>query len=841
MIVTSRSGVSPGPEEVGGKAASLFRLLRLGQRVPEFLVIPAAAHVAHPDDRLSGALQEEIVGAWRDLGGEAHAWAVRSSSLAEDSAEHSFAGVFTTILDVRGRDDLLAAVEACWASHASQEAVAYRDIREVGSDQAMAVVVQRMIDADWAGVCFTADPTTQALSVTVVEAVQGTGEKLVSGSVNSELVRVETESGKVLERNAPDGPRLPDALLEDVVKVSSAVAEAYGFPQDLEWAADSDGLWLLQSRPITTVTAVFLNRTLEPWDGAGRPDAPERVWSRTYADEIWTPPVSPLFYDVQHIAGVVTDYLARSGDDGPTPHDVFKYYRAAAYCDVDLLQRMYACVPPVARRPGIYNLLPPERREALRDAPWSWRMILRRLWLFEIKNGPRWGVARNHRFLAGAWPGFTRGSAELLAVDIGALDDAGLEAHTAAIWTLAGSIGLECGVAVLYYAHDLKLLLSGLLERWCGGDGETLYGGVSEGLGGSETVREADLIWNIAHEIGNSGQAELASSCSWCEFSSQAQARQTVIDSFQRLLSSHGHRGANYKDVIYPRWGDDPELLWGQVVAFLAGAPQPSSINLASAARRAKAQDAILRSCRGPASFVRREILKFLFKYNEIYVGLRDNHRFYYDQIWWLLRRTFVEKGKRLCAAGLLDDPDDVFLLNRAEHDQLRSGRLSPAGARERIAVRRREWTQTKREEPPRFLRRGYVPDEAYAAPPRAGELRGIAASPGQARGVARVIYDVAELGRVQRGDVLVARQTDPSWTPAFARASALVLETGSVLAHGASLCREFGLPCVTAVERASEHIKDGDLVEVSGSTGVVHILNQAPSTGGFQPARVAG
>jgi pyruvate,water dikinase len=264
------------------------------------------------------------------------------------------------------------------------------------------------------------------------------------------------------------------------------------------------------------------------------------------------------------------------------------------------------------------------------------------------------------------------------------------------------------------------------------------------------------------------------------------------------------------------------------VLGFIGHSPKPSRINQDSAVRRRQAQRDLLASMRGPGAALRVAIFRFLFKYNEIYVGLRDNHRFYYDQIWWLLRRTFVVKGERLHAAGLLDAADDIFFLNRAEQAELRSGLLPPAVARERIAVRRREWQQTKRQAPPRFLRRGYAPDEADSCGAKSGLLTGIAASPGQARGAARVVRDVAELGRVQRGDVLVARQTDPSWTPAFARAGGLILETGSVLAHGASLCREFGLPCVTGVERASEYISDGDLVELSGSSGTVHILGSA-------------
>jgi pyruvate,water dikinase len=214
-----------------------------------------------------------------------------------------------------------------------------------------------------------------------------------------------------------------------------------------------------------------------------------------------------------------------------------------------------------------------------------------------------------------------------------------------------------------------------------------------------------------------------------------------------------------------------------------------------------------------------------LFRYNEIYTGLRDNHRYYYDHIWWMLRRTFVEKGRRLAAAGRLQSADDVFFLDRREHAELASGDLPVETAAARIASRRAEWEVTRLRLPPKFLRRGYAPDEGESYPSTEGRLTGLPASPGQARGRARVVYDISELSRVAPGEILVTRQTDPSWTPVFARLGGLVLETGGVLAHGASLCREFGLPCVTALEHATERVRDGQDIAVDGAAGTVDLF----------------
>jgi pyruvate,water dikinase len=660
------------------------------------------------------------------------------------------------------------------------------------------------------------------------------GERLVSGLINPEEIRVDIETGRIIDQRIPDGAEpLPAWLRAEVLDVTRLAAERMGFPQDLEWASEGKTLFLLQSRPITTIAGVFHNRALEPWRGRGNPDAADRVWTRAYADEIWTPPVSPLFYDVQNLTLATAQRLERDGDRSPLPPDIFKYYRAAPYMDAAVLERMYRNLPPLARRPSLFPLLPPERREALLKAPWRPLRLIGRLWQFEVVKGRTWGVTRNYRFLENAWSGFLAAARPLCDVDTTKLSDEQLGGHLNDIWGLAASVGAECEIAVLYYAHDVKLLLSGLLERWCGA-GEERYGEVSLGLENSETVRETQAIWNIAASVRALGPAaiECARTCDWPGFRARAAgiAGRTVVEQFERFIREHPHRGANYKDLIHPRWGDDPELLWAHIQAFIeADSPQPAQTNAASATRRREAQRVCLARLRGPLAPVRRAILRALFRGNERYTSLRDNHRFYYDFVWWLVRRYYGEIGRRLQANGKLSNASDAYFLVRSEIDALGRGSLDGATVSARIAVRKREWEDTRRNPPPRFLRRGYAPDDSASERPQTGtRLKGLAASSGQAVGRARVIYDVADLGRVRKGEILVTRQTDPGWTPAFARLGGLVLETGGVLAHGASLCREYGLPCVTAIDAATSLIGDGDMVLVSGSDGVVEVIERA-------------
>jgi pyruvate,water dikinase len=240
------------------------------------------------------------------------------------------------------------------------------------------------------------------------------------------------------------------------------------------------------------------------------------------------------------------------------------------------------------------------------------------------------------------------------------------------------------------------------------------------------------------------------------------------------------------------------------------------------------AQTEILASLRGPLAPVRRAALKWLFQYNEHYMAVRDNHRYYVDRNWYEVRRIYRSYGARLVEKGVLAARDEVFFLGVAEVDEGLAGNLDGAEAGRRIAVRRRVWQETLSRQGPKFLKGWSAYADEKQAATVAGALTGIAASPGSATGVARIVYDVRELSTVKDGEILVTRQTDPSWTMVFGRIRGLVLETGGVLSHGTSLCREYGLPCVTAVEQATVKIPDGSQIALSGSEGTIRILGQA-------------
>ncbi|GAB3864828.1 PEP/pyruvate-binding domain-containing protein [Micromonospora andamanensis] len=241
MDVLELAAIDPAQRDlVGGKAAGLAALIHLGERVPDGFCVTTAAHQRGEMPR------DEVLAAYDRLGGGPVA--VRSSATAEDLPDASFAGQQDTYLSVTGIEELLKAIHACWDSLHSYRATAYREAAGVAHESArMAVVVQRMVDAEVAGVLFTANPLTGSRSQAVVNAAPGLGTAVVDGTTVADHY--------VLDGTEPaEHGCLTPVRLTELREVGMRLHHRLGAEQDIEWAYDRDGtLWLLQSRPITTL------------------------------------------------------------------------------------------------------------------------------------------------------------------------------------------------------------------------------------------------------------------------------------------------------------------------------------------------------------------------------------------------------------------------------------------------------------------------------------------------------------------------------------------------------------------------------------------------------------
>jgi pyruvate,water dikinase len=257
-------------ELTGGKGASLATMTAEGLPVPPGFVITSAAFAAAVDEQaLREAMRRKDVEAARALVAASQPpreliereyaelrglVAVRSSACAEDSAGASYAGQQETFLNTDGLEAVLHNVVECWLSFFTDRAVFYRQQKGSLEDVAMAVVVQQMIDSQKSGVMFTVDPVHGRKDRMVVEAARGLGEAVVSGEVTPDNYTL-SRQGSVKKCKAVDPERvLTDEECVALAQMGQKLADLHGLPQDIEWAFDDAGdLFLLQSRPITTV------------------------------------------------------------------------------------------------------------------------------------------------------------------------------------------------------------------------------------------------------------------------------------------------------------------------------------------------------------------------------------------------------------------------------------------------------------------------------------------------------------------------------------------------------------------------------------------------------------
>ncbi len=303
--------------KAGGKGANLGELVKAGLPVPPGFVVTAQAYqlfttvsglspkIMHSiegldvDDTFSlqakareiqqmiiatevpANIQSEIIKAYEVLSGrdsvKAQFVAVRSSATMEDSEQASFAGMNATFLNVRGKEDLIEKIKECWASLYGARVIFYRVKKEFLEEPVIAVVVQKMVNSDKSGVMFTANPSNNNMSSLVIEAAFGLGEVVVGGLVSPDYYEVDKSTMKIkdiriahknfkiirdekgnnknvnLDDNEANQRVLSEKEVEEIAQLGLKTEKHYGSPQDTEWALEGDKVYMVQSRPITTL------------------------------------------------------------------------------------------------------------------------------------------------------------------------------------------------------------------------------------------------------------------------------------------------------------------------------------------------------------------------------------------------------------------------------------------------------------------------------------------------------------------------------------------------------------------------------------------------------------
>ena len=815
------------------------------------------------DAELPEDLRHDIVRAWRAL--HCDAVAVRSSAVDEDHADHSFAGQHQTFLCVRGETELLDRVKACWASLLQPAALAYRQAREAPGSPAMAVVVQVMVPADVAGVGFAQHPVSGDRRQMLVEACHGLGEGLVASRVSCDsftldrdtlaitrrslqykptALRWNAHSGQIEEQPVAPALREPatlsDPQLEAVGQVLQRVSSLFGGPQDIEWAYAGGQLHLLQCRPITVAAPPAAPATT-PHQGTPRPEV-ERgtLWSRMDIGEIFTGRMTPLGisfakhyqYKVHRDCGTSIGLL-----DLGEPDEYMGYLKGHVYLNVAYTAYLMAQSPPgFDQRPFVQRFSSeevdvsryvnpygerhahPRHSRARTSAFWAWATVKE---LLGARRRARQMVASRHAE-------YDRAQGRPLRP----LDLTGLrEEMTHALDYFKA---MHTGYLPFYInAFGLYGLLEELCKAWLPGVGQHLQNRLKGDMSNLRTVESARDLWALTQSLERYPLArklvlELPAHQLAQALQDSDEGRNFCRQELDRFMRENGVRAREEMELSHPRWVDDPTYVFQMIKAFLAQGYEVENRLAGHAAGQAGQADteALLRQLGWPKRLVVRRVIA-------LYSGcsrLREDTRMAMITSIWLVRRVLVEVSRRLVAEGVLRDEAELNWLDFQDLITYLNGYASAQALfpRQKIeAGRRRYQSWLDEDEPPlTFIGHAHARATSHPLADDHAALMGLGTSRGCVRARARVIHDLAaQAGELQKGEVIVTRFTDASWTPLFALAAGIVTDIGSMLSHSSIVAREFGIPSVVNTQTATQRIRTGDWLQIDGESGNVQLL----------------
>lgn len=886
--------------EVGGKAANLGELIWAGLPVPPGFCLTTEAYqrALQPDGSSGSALPDILRGlgavepgdleglaslaarareavldagipaevedavrlAYSALGSEVPV-AVRSSATAEDLPFASFAGQQDTYLNVVGADAVLQAVRKCWASLWTDRAVSYRASN--GIDHAtvtLAVVVQRMVEAEAAGVLFTANPVTGRRCEAVIDANPGLGEAVVSGAVNPDHFVVDSLTGRITERRIGDrklvirsipgggterlGPAalaedgtagdacLADSQIRALAVLGQRVEEHYGAPQDTEWAIDGEGkLWLTQARPITTLYPQMTRQPAVP--------GPHAYLCFSLAQGL-TRPLTPMgLAGIRLMGSSVADaagFRVPEPRDGPSP-----YYEAG--------QRIYFDLTSVFRSkagraivPRIFDVMEARSAAIVRGLFEDPRFAVTSKTPFKLLRhiGPIVLRFRLPEILLRALfrPDVALDKVEQLGGKLKAIHEVPADAAPREKLDNAERIlreGLFPILPNILPPVALGFAMIGVVRKILGeqaswGELQTIIRGLPNNV-----TTEMDLaLWRLSASIRDDpGSVEAFTGGDPAALAERYRGgglpvlAQAGLASF---LRDYGHRAIAEIDLGMPRWSDDPTHIIGVLVNYLRLddprlAPDKQ---FEKAAHDAGEQVAVLVARARSKSPLHARIVKMALERTRMFAGLRELPKYHLVRGFAAVRAQLSEVGEALADAGVIDDAGDVFFL---DFNDARRG-LDGKDFHDLVAQRREAYElELKRRHVPRVLLSDGTEPEALpgflgggtGVPASDGMLLGTPASAGTVTAVARVIMDPVG-AHLEPGEILVAPSTDPGWTPLFLTAGGLVMEMGGPNSHGAVVAREYGIPAVVGVPDATSRISSGDTITVDGAAGTVAV-----------------
>ncbi|MGX9706022.1 phosphoenolpyruvate synthase [Laceyella tengchongensis] len=818
------------------KPEQLDQISFWGQRIRNHLLSLS------PSEQFTSALFD----AWKKEGTE-RAYAVRSSATAEDLPNASFAGQQETYLNVKGFDPLLEAVKKCWASLFTDRAIVYRikngfDHRSVR----LSVVVQQMVIPDVSGIMFTADPITGHRNTVSIDAGFGLGEAFVSGLVTADLYKVRGNrisdkqiatkqkgifampQGGTETRDLPPEQRqkqaLPDEKILELAELGRRIKKHYGTEQDIEWCLEGDRFFILQSRPITSLYPL--------------PSAKEtslRIYLSFGHKQMMTDYMKPLGISVlrtlvpinkQSVHSESNSLVEAGGrlflDCTPALHltSIRNKICANAELDDDLL-----ALSKAIRMEEFQQSLPRRgvRRQFFRTFKRIFTVYGRAipLWIKLFYFGDPQKAAKQAHITY--QQNLARCRQKLLGLS-GSERMKALQDSVARDVLKALADSLACTLAGLMAG----VILERRVKKWLG---EEVPPALHKSPPGNVTSEMGLMIGDLADAARDCPALlqylETAQDETFYEGLRNIEGGEAFQAKLSAFMEKYGMRAPGEIDITRVRYREKPTLLVPSILSHIRSNKvneHRENFNRGEQEAHEAIQSLLsrIRKTRGGARKAKRLArLISIYRHN---VGIRELPKYIIIRHFALFREAILEEAEQLCEQGVLKQKEDIFYFTLDELVALVEHRLPDAQSL--IDSRKLQEAHYSKLSPPLVMTSdGEIFTAARRnekAPP--GALIGIPASAGIVEGYVKVVRSLEE-GRLNKGDILVAPHTDPGWTPLFHSAKALVTEVGGLMTHGSVVAREYGIPAVVGVEKATTRLKDGQYIRVDGTNGYVEIL----------------
>ena len=754
---------------IGGKGASLVKLARAGVLIPDTWAVPVEVmHIvcdktmSKDPFRLSNIPQLLLDELKAIKDGYQGKWMVRSSAVDEDGKDKSFAGQYASVCGVHTFEELLNAMVVVWKSYFADHIQDYRIEKGCG----MAVLIQKEIDAQYAGVLFTQNPATGASSELVLESTQGHGEQVVSASivpgravfwVPSSLRSFIARIPRVMvQKKVFQADSLPSLEQQRAIcRLGCIMENLETMPVDMEWVVSkSNQLYFVQMRPITTTCKSDV------------------LWTRQFLGERWSIPATELGWsEIEHVMNPLIDYR--------NTHERFlgggkaaRLYKYSPFLNATVFRHLLFRLPGLAPMPAFFlEMLPVHERknwtESFFSAP-GWRVyasIIRTTILEERWKKFRWNPWTNYQ----KWDGFQLRLEFFLQRNASDIQEP----------SQAKERLIQCREMTMEYlkVHVCSLIYANLWHQWA--------------IWYLQEHQKEDLI-PIIVRAHRPTATQRANTALW-KLGNGEMTREEVMKDF-------GVRSENSWSLFAPRWCEAPEHV-DMLASWMKGTPNPEL----------ESQEAV--QCLEKAMSELPSRLRSNMRIVQTYLFLREEQRYFFEQLLWLWKKSWL----------WLEQHEGILLrhLHLSEVEQYWKGELPQVN--KIIEERLKSWHGACREwaekgPPPQFL----VGDEPIYTSTYSDEYSGIGISTGFVQGNVCIVRSIDDAKKLREGDILVVATLDPGWTSLLIRARGIVMELGGMLSHGAVIAREYGVPAVAAIDQACSLFRDGEEIAIDGKEGRV-------------------